>query len=1036
MRDLFYRNPHLLVLTIALIAVSGLAALQVLPRQEDPTLVNRAATILTSFPGADAERVDALVTEKLEDELKEIEEIRKTESTSRSGLSVVTVELFDEVGNVDEVWSRLRDKLDDAAAVLPTGAGAPQFEEQKISAYTVIAALRWSDETPPQYGVMRRLAEDLADVFRGLEGTEDADLFGDPAEEILVSIHPDKLAALNLSIEELAGAIAQADAKVAAGSVRTGRADILMEVEGEFDSLERIRRLPVRVDAGGRFVRLGSIAEIRKTIADPPASLVEVSGQPAVVVAARMQDGYRVDQWSARARAAIADFRADLSGGLVLDVIFDQNRYVSARLGGLMQNLLLGILLVMLVMLLTMGWQAALLVGTALPLSSLMVLAGMRVLGVPLHQMSVTGLIIALGLLIDNAIVIVHEVRTRIREGAAPHVAIGNSVRHLAVPLLGSTLTTVLAFLPIVIMPGGAGEFVGAIGLSVILAVTSSLALSLTVIPAVTGLLDRYQPGARRRTLLNSGVQPGGVGRGFRRLLDTLMARPALAIGLSLLLPAWGFYQGSNLEMQFFPPADRDQAFLEFELPREMPLALTQETVRAVRAALLEHDLVEDVHWFVGSSGAKFYYNLLAGLRDQSPYYGLAMVQFRSVEGSTDAIRDLQLMLDRRYPQARTVVRQLEQGPPFLAPVEVRVVGPDLRTLERIGEQVRLAMSGLPDLLHSSATLNHEQRKLWLRLDDDEARVARLDNVGIARQLAARLDGLLAGSLLEDTEELPLRIRLEAGKRTDTEQLASIELLPADAAPDGTLATQSVPLDALGTLELRPEYAAIPRRDGQHVNTIRGYITAGVLPASVLAALRPAVADLEAALPPGYALEFGGEEAERKRAIGNLMASLGVIVTLMLSSLVLAFRSFRLAMILVLIAAASIGLGLASLTLFGFPFGFMAIVGTMGLIGIAINDSIVVLAALHEDERVRQGDRAAVVAVVMHETRHVLSTTLTTIAGFIPLLIAGGGFWPPLVITIAGGVLGGTLLALFFAPAMYLLLMAPQIEQAPAAVPA
>ncbi len=1031
MSTLFFRNRRLLTLAILLIVVAGVSSYGVLPRAEDPTLAQRAGRVFTFFPGASAARVEALVTEPLEDRLREIEEIRDIISVSRDGVSVVNIELLDEVprDELSGVWSRVRDKVSDARADLPDGATDPEFDELEITAFSIIAAVTWELDDPVGYNILHRLAESLEDEFRAVPGTSEVELFGEPDEEVRVEVSAARLASLNLTMADVAQAMRRADAKVPAGAVQSAQSNLLIEVAGEVESLDRVREIPLRVGDDGQAVRLGHIATVEKTIAAPPSELALIDGKPAVTVSARMETGQRIDRWAEQARARLAAFEQRLPQGLGLVMVFDQSEYVEARLGDLQTNLLVAMGLVIAVIFFMMGWRSAILVGAALPLASLMVLTGMRALGVPLHQMSVTGLIIALGLLIDNAIVIVDEVRQRLRRGLTPLAAVDDSVRHLAVPLAASTFTTMLSFLPLVLMPGGAGEFVGAIGLSVIMAIVSSFILAMTVVPALTGLLSCFD-GDAGDGLLARGISAEWLTRGYRWSLDAIYRRPAWGIAIAAFMPAIGFWQFGNLREQFFPPADRDQLEVQMRLPAHTSVEQTMRTVYAARDLLLAHPRVENVHWVAGTSVPKFYYNMMGG-EDGSAYYAQGLVQLDSPEDDTDVVRELQRQLDNSFPQAFSFARQLEQGPPYEAPVALRIYGPDLDTLHRLGADLRAELSTIPDVIHTRATLDDGTPKLWVEVDETEARMAGLDNVGVAEQLRANLSGAVGGSLLEETEELPLRARIAADERGAVDHLATIDLQSRSAGADGL---RQVPLNAIGELRLAPERASIARRNGTRVNTVFGHVRAGVLASKVLADLTARLADKQIAPPPGYRFEFGGEQAERDRAVGNLLASVAVLATMMGATLVLAFGSFRVAGILAAVAAQAAGLGIAALALFGFPFGFMAIIGTMGLIGVAINDAIVVLAAIRENPDARAGDPVAVRTVVMRTSRHVVSTTLTTVAGFIPLLVAGGEFWPPLAVAIAGGVVGATLLALYFAPSAYLLVMCPRWRHEPAPV--
>ena len=778
--------------------------------------------------------------------------------------------------------------------------------------------------------------------------------------------------------------------------------------------MSRIGQTPIRYGSDGQFVKLADVATLRRGMREPPTSLVIVEGRPAVTLGVKVRPNVRIDHWFASVQPLLEEHRAGLPRGVELVQVFEQDSYVSERLHKLQLNLLMGGLAVTAVIFVLMGWRSALIVGSALPLSALMVLAGMRFLDIPVHQMSITGLIIALGLLIDNAIVIVDEVNIRLREGMKPAEAVSSAVTHLALPLLGSTLTTAFAFAPIALMPGPAGEFVGAISISVVLAISSSLFLSLTVIPAITATGRSVEQSILTQHWWRQGFSSTWLTEWYSKVLTVLIGRPALGIITGLILPVGGFYFARNLPEQFFPPADRNQFQVELELPAQSSLQSTLAMTEQLRGAFLEHPEVEAVTWFLGRSAPSFYYNVMTR-RLNAASYAQALVQLKPGKKPLHTIRELQLKLDQDFPQSRLLVRQLEQGPPFDAPVEVRLYGPDLVTLRTLGDDLRLLMSQTPEVLHTRSDLTDISPKLQVNVDEEQALLAGLDHRAIATQLEATLEGAIGGSVIEETEEMLVRMRVNNADRADIDAIASLDLLPQSRGDDAT--QTHVPLTSLADLSLVPETAAIPHFNGRRMNEVQAYITAGVLPAEVLGDLLDRMDAANFDLPPGYEMEIGGEASRRNDAIGNLMANVGILLVLMVATLVLSFGSFRLAAVIGAVAVLSVGLGLGSLHLFGYPFGFMAIIGTMGLIGVAINDSIVVLAALQDDPQAALGDLDAVRTVVIRASRHVIATTLTTIAGFVPLLLGGGGFWPPMAICIAGGVSGATILALFFVPA-------------------
>lgn len=1038
MDNLFFNNRRLLILLIALITVAGSSSFALLPRLEDPVLTQRAAIINTFLPGADAERVEALVTEKLEEELLEIEEIKEMRSTSRPGVSTISLELRDETVEVDAIWSRIRDRLADAQVELPPGASRPDFEEAEVQAYAYIGAITWDmPHRDASYAILRRWAERLEDRLRRIPGTRETELFGEPQEEFLVELDPQALVTRGLTFQQVAEQLRASDAKVSSGSLDGPQGKLLIEVSGELDSQQRIEETPIQVVAdGSQVVRVRDVATVRRAIKEPASSLAIVDGQRAVVVGVLLRDDHRIDYWHDRAMDSLAEFSSELPGGLQFVEVFSQNQYVTQRLQRLLSNLVLGVLAVVVVVLLMMGWRSAVVVGISLPLSAFMVLSGMRALGIPIHQMSVTGLIIALGLLIDNAIVVVDEVRDRLSTGSAASEAVSKSVRHLVIPLAGSTLTTALAFAPIALMPGPAGEFVGAIAISVILAIFSSLLLSMTVIPAIAAMLQSGVERGHSLKFWRQGLRSERITLLYRRTLQLVFRHPIIGVSIGCVLPILGFVQSRHLPEQFFPPADRNQIQIELEGSPQTSLEATTRLAEKVRQIAAEDDSVENVHWFLGETAPSFYYNIIPRRRESSQY-AHALVQLCDEADTRRVIHRLQAALDRQVPSSRVLVRQLEQGPPFAAPIEVRVFGPDRERLQELGDLVRRELVSLDDVLHVRSEFSEPLLKLAVDVDETAARLSGIRRESLAAQLQATYDGVVGGSVLESTEELPVRVRIRGDQRPDIRTLRALDLLPTEitAATSGTAFVSTsgeysgIPLTAVAELKLTAEPAAIPHFNARRMNEVQAFIPAGVLPATVQAAFQQRLDSAEWSLPPGYHIEFGGEAEKRDDAVGNLMASVGILAVIMVATLVLSFSSFRMAAVILTVGGLSVGLGLGALYLFGHPFGFMAIVGTMGLAGVAINDSIVVLAAIRENDAARDGDVDAIANVVVRATRHVVATSLTTMAGFFPLILAGGGFWPPLAVAIAGGVAGATLLALYFVPAAYRFLMCPRLQE-------
>lgn len=1022
-----YRNPRLLVLSLVVIIMAGVTAIWVLPRLEDPILSRRVAVISTVYPGANAVQIESTITRPLEEALAGISEIKQIRSNCGASISNLVIELEDAVTDVEPVWSRVQKKMVDTAQDFPPICQPTELEIFPLKAYASILSLEWRDsdaqDSEGQAILLRRLAKTLRSRILAIPGTEQVNTFGDPGEEIVVRIEPDTLFATGLSAAALAQQVQSGHADQAAGSLQSEDASLMLDLKAPELSIARIEDVQITWGPNPHHASLSELATVEKRTIQPAQQRAIINEAPAIVLGVMVDDAMRVDQWANQLDQVIDNFQADYPSEVRVATLFSQRSHIEHRMRVLVQNLAMSTAAVVLVLLLLMGWRSMVVVAMALPLSALLVFTGMRALEIPIHQMSVTGLIVALGLLIDNAIVMVEEVRSRIYSGKSALVAIRGAVRHLAMPLFGSTITTALAFLPIATLPGPAGEFVGTIAMSVILAIVASFGLAMTLIPALVGLTDRQ---SRKRSVANYGLRLPALEAVYRRSLILVFRFPVLGVLLGLILPALGFIAAGQLDQQFFPPSDRQQIQIEIERPARDTLGGVENTVNQIRQIVDNDSRLVKQHWFLGGSAPTFYYNVVPRRRG-TPYYAQAFIDVAPGKSPQKIVRNLQSQIDASVRDSRVIVRQLEQGPPFDAPIEIRIVGTDLATLHELGEQLRVLLSETPDVIHTRSDLQDSIPKLVLDLDPVALQQARLNESDIAQFLYTSVQGAAAGTTFDGVEEVPVRVVVDFDQDSQAEQLAALvvpsQKQPSRPAPTGPPGSAPSPnplptLGSLGEFELDSDIASVTRIDRQRVNEVKAYINAGVLPSVVVRDFKKRLDNSDFYLPEGYRLELGGETEQRSQAVNNLIANAVVLFSLMLLTLVAVFRSFRSAMIVAMVGGLSIGLGPLALYCFGYPFGFMAIVGTMGLVGVAINDSIVVLASIGAAPRQRWQDPQGMADIVCSCTRHIIATTLTTIAGFVPLVIAGGEFWPPLAITIAGGVGGATLLALYFVPSL------------------
>ncbi len=1028
--NLFYSNPRLSALFVLFIVALGGVAFLGLARQEDPTMTERWAGVNTFLAGATAERMESLVTEPIETALREVPEIREIESTSKAGLSVVGIELYDHVGadQVDSIWSEVRDKLSDVTPTLPTGATEPELTIRKPIASTMIVAVGWQQDSPIELNILSRVAEHVRLKLANLPGTEIAESWGHAEEEVLVRVDPYAMNDAGLSIESIASAIQTADTKLPAGHLRGTRSNILVDVDAELTNIERIARIPLIANESGNVMRLSDIALVSKHRLEPANSIALHGNDQVILVNAKMQAGLQISEWMAAAKKVLGDYKATLPDAVSVEIVYDQADYTSERMNSLGANLMFALVIVLLVLIWFMGMRSAITVGIALPLSAGMVLIGMQFLAIPLHQMSITGLIISLGLLIDNAIVVVEDYKLKRSRGNAIPEAISAAVRHLLIPLGASTATTVFAFMPIALAPGGVGDFTGTIGITVALSVLSSFVLAMTIVPAIAGFFEKRWPQSptSRRRWWHSGYSHPKLTDLYSRSIKSVLQRPWLGVLAGCTLPAIGFILAPTLTQQFFPPVDRNQFQVQLALPAHSSIAETKQAVALADSVLRADSRVTDTFWSLGEGAPRVFYNVVS-LNERVSSFASGWVNTESAAATQSMLADMQYALAKALPEAEVLAIPFEQGPPTDAPIELRIVGQDLDTLRAKGEELRRLIASLDGVTYTRATLSTAEPKLTFIPHENAAARAGMSTGQLAARLNAALAGNMAGTVLEGSSELQVRVRLADAYRNESTDLATLPIL--------TRYGKGVPLDQLGEWQLVPTATAINRRQGDRLNTIQAYLVPFTLPASVLSQVENKLAEAGFALPAGYKLQFGGEAEQSSESMGNIISVFMFFALAMTAVVILSLNSFRQAGLIGAVAILSFGLALFGVRLFGYPFGYMALIGSLGMMGLAINGAIIVLSALKASPGATSGDQAVTVEVVVNATRHIVSTTATTIGGFVPLIVAGGTFWPPLATAIAGGVAGSAIIALYMVPAVFHKLASKQEQPTAAQAP-
>ena len=862
--SLFFRNGHLLVLSIMVLVVAGLSAINNIPRLEDPRIDTRNVLVITPYPGASAERVEALVTDVIEDELRQLYEIKEINSTSRSGTSVVFIELQAWVDNTsnEQIFSKIRDGLNNAKLSFPKGAGDSFLDERRGStAFTLLVGLQATPDNTAPLSIISRMADHLSDQLRNVPGTELVRIYGELDEEIQVTINPQQLTRSGLTIAQASELITGADPKVPAGTMYSTEQNIRMQIAQELDSVSTIRNLPLRVTQQGRYLRIGDIATVERGARSPVNEIGLVNGKQVIFVASRMQTTLRVDTWTNNAKEIVGRFNAQYGSTVQANIVFEQNTYTETRLSELTINLLLGSLVVMAVVFIFMGIKASWIVGLSLPLCAAFAIFSLSFFNEQIHQMSIFGIIIAIGLLIDNAIVITDEIRIKLINPDVSRIdALLKSIQHLFVPLLASTLTTILGFMPIFLLPGNIGDFIGSIAISVVMALIGSLFISLTIIAA---LAARFLP---RKSEVSSawysiGIQAPSISLGYRNALEKALKRPFLGILACLTISVSGFILAGQLGNVFFPSADRDQFEIYLWMPEGTSINQTQTVVESVDELIRKKPQVDQLSWLVGGSFPSVYYNQTMN-KDNSAHYANGVVKAKSVSDAKALIGQLQTELDQAFPQSKIVVRAFGQGPPVSAPVGIKILGPDINTLNLLGDQVRLAMSRVPGISHSITSVTFGEPEWVLEATQDASQMAGMSLVDVAQQLQYALDGKVGGSILEGTEEIPIRIRVGDRLRGELAQIQSLPLLSEKLISQGVW----MPVSALGDFLLKPTVAGIRRENGERVNKVEAYLLPGATAIDVSKQVLKSLEDMNFTMHKGYRFKLAGDADEQQEA--------------------------------------------------------------------------------------------------------------------------------------------------------------------------
>jgi multidrug efflux pump subunit AcrB/outer membrane protein TolC len=1005
------RNRSVVLVLTAFAVLLGVGALVTMPRREDPRITIRTGLVLARYPGASAEQVEEQVTRKIEQRLFTHQEVRKlkTFSTSRDGVVVVNVELEEWVKDPDRLWAMLRHDLNELRATeLPPTVQGPIVNSDFGDVVAMLLAVRG-----PHYGPreLREYLDRIDDAIRTIPEVSKINRVGEQREELRVSTTNARLAGFGMTPLQVASAIRSRNAVVDAGTIDAGGASRVPIVANSLlPSEDALSRLLVGTSHDGRPVHLADFAAVERRYSDPQF-VVRVDGETSVLLAIEMQEGHNIVKFGDDVRAKLAQLRETLPPDLVIQPIADQPAQVQHRMVEFGREFLITLAAVILVTVLLLPLRVAAIAAVAIPITVAITVAILNAVGIELHQVTFAGLVVALGIVVDDAIVVVDNYIEKLDHGMSRIEAAWRSPTELAIPVLAATLTIVASFLPLAYLPGAPGEFIRAMSYTVAIALMVSFAVAMLLTPLLA------------ITLVKVGLhQPGGepsVARPRRSPLDVMQAVYERAMGVAMprkrLTIAGGimaFVAGLALMLavpyRFFPLNERNQFIIDLWMPAGTRLAGTDDALRRLEDALRREPEVRSVAAFAGGGAPRFYYN--HNPEPPTPNFGELLVNTESSEATTALVERLHDRLGQFAPEGWVYVKPLQQGPVFAAPNEVRLVGDDAQQLRTYGDSIARIFERTPGSAYVHTDWRDEEVALGLHVRPEVATRLGLSDADIASQLAGAFAGAPVSTFWEGKRDLDITLRLDGAERNGMDDVAAAYVVsPTTGA--------RVPVREVADVgpEFRP--SRIVRRNGVRTLTVRSFSAPDILPSVVLEAATPALAALK--LPAGMRIEFGGEKegsAEVQGAVNvALVTSLvGVFLILLFQFRVVRHPVVIMTSIPLAIVGAAIGLVIT-----GNPFTYTANLGLNALTGIVVRNAIILVDYANELRQSGVEIETAALLAGRRRLRPIFLTTMAAALGVTPMILSRSPLWSPMASVIAVGLVVSMIFTLVLVPVLY-----------------
>ncbi|NGY05156.1 efflux RND transporter permease subunit [Solimonas terrae] len=1014
--DFAVRNVPFMLVASLLLGALGISAWLKISRTEDPHFPISAFSVVVVYPGADPQEIEHQVVQPIEDAIHTLDDVKELISTADDSLGIVRVE-FEAYVDTEKRYDELTREIDAVARKLPSGVASIEINKINPGDVNIVQYALVSDTA--SYRTLEDTAKDLKDALERIPGVKKSETWAYPQRELRVELDLKRLAELHLSPIQVLGVIQADNINVPGGAVEAGARRFNIKTSGAYRSVQQVLDTVIAGN-GAQAIHVADVATVRWD-SGPLDYVARFDGERAVYVTANQKTGHNIFETKAQIDSAVADFAKTLPAGISLQLGFDQSRNVKSRLDRLGHDFTLAIILVALT-LLPLGLRAAGIVMVSLPLSLLTGLAALYFAGFSLNQLSIAGFVIALGLLVDDSIVVTENIARFLRMGHTPDEAAMRATRQISLAVLGCTATLLFAFVPLLALPGNAGKFIRSMPLAVVFTVSASLLVSLSIIPFLASRVlprDATEDGNAALRLLMRLIH--GV---YAPWLRRALAHPRLTVGLSALAFGLSFALVPQMGLSLFPHADTPQFLIDITTPNGSSLTRTGEVLDEVEQVLDRQPEIKHLLSNLGHGNPRIYYNEFP--HEDASNYAEIFVQLKAFDPRlTPALLDRLRQRFDAIPGAEIVVKEFENGPPIEAPIALRVIGPDLDTLRDMAARIETLMRATPGVRNISNPLRRSRVDLQLDIDTAKAGLLGVPVLDLDRTVRLAVAGLSAGDFHEpDGDKYPIMLRAAMQTRPTLSTLEGLHVASAGGA--------QVPLAELATLKLSESPPRIYRRNRERAVSISAYTETGYNTEAVTNNLLGKLAKMD--WPPAYRYEAGGEVDARKDSFAGFGTAIIVAVFGIMAILVLEFGSFRSTLIVAGVIPLGVTGGIVLLYLCGYSLSFTAMVGFIALIGIEIKNSILLVDFTNQLRL--QGKPLDEAIAEAGEIRFlpILLTSVTAIGGLLPLALQNSPLYSPMALVIIGGLISSTLIGRLVTPVMYKLLP-PDLSAASAEAP-